>query len=137
MNVLLSIKPEFGEAILNGNKTYEFRRTSFRDPNEVERVFIYATAPVQKIIGSFTIQNVINDSPGELWERFGDVSGIEDRNRFMDYFEGKESGYAIGIESISQFERAIDPREYIDDFHPPVSFTYLKGQLAKLLYRFV
>ena len=48
MRVLLSIKPEFAEKILNGAKRYEFRKQAFAQP--VEAVVLYATKPVGKIV---------------------------------------------------------------------------------------
>ena len=44
MKVLLSIKPEFVEAIFSGEKLYEYRKAIFK--KNVTTVVIYATKPV-------------------------------------------------------------------------------------------
>lgn len=124
MNALLSIKPEFGEKILAGEKQYEFRRTTFSDADSIDFVYLYASSPAMKIIGGFTYQRIIEASPEELWELFGDQSGIEKRERFMDYYEGVETGYAIKIDTIHRLQEPITPTELFKEFVPPVSFYY-------------
>ena len=52
--VLLSVKPQFAEAILAGVKTFEFRRALFRRP-DIKTVVLYASSPTCKVVGEFTI----------------------------------------------------------------------------------
>ncbi|RAX12581.1 hypothetical protein CKY02_11450 [Photorhabdus bodei] len=40
MKVLLSIKPEYVDRILNGSKKFEFRKVAFKN-NQVQSVVIY------------------------------------------------------------------------------------------------
>lgn len=127
MNVLLSIKPEFAQKILALDKQYEFRKTAFRDSNLVEKIYMYASSPVKKIVGHFSIDGVIEQHPEQLWTQFGQESGVENRDAFLDYFEGKEMGYALEIDTVQEFADPIDPRDYVRDFHPPMSFQYLNG----------
>jgi type I restriction enzyme S subunit len=126
MNALLSIKPEFAEKILSGGKQYEFRKTLFSDPEEVDTIFLYASSPVQRVVGAFTMADVISDAPADLWEKYGHSSGISDRSRFMSYFDGAEEGYAIKIGQVHEFDTPIDPSQVVDDFSPPVSFYYMR-----------
>jgi len=129
MNALLSIKPEYAEKILSGDKEYEFRRRAFRNPSSVDRVIMYASSPIQRIIGFFSIADVVEGRPEELWSRFKDVSGITERQVFMDYFSEKETGFAIEIAEAVSLEQPVDPWEHLNEFHPPVSFIYLNGEL--------
>lgn len=135
MDALLSIKPEFAEKILAGEKQYEFRRTTFRDADSIEFVYMYASAPKKRIVGGFTMGRIVEATPEELWELFGDQSGIDDRGRFMAYFEGVETGYAITIEYTYRLQEPVDPEETFDHFVPPVSFYYLDGESHSLLRR--
>ena len=50
-DAVFSIKPYFADAILDGSKTIELRKVAPKKP--VERAWIYATAPVMRIIGHF------------------------------------------------------------------------------------
>jgi type I restriction enzyme S subunit len=126
MNVLLSIKPEFAEKILSGGKQYEFRKTLFSEPEEVDTIFLYASSPVQRVVGAFTIADVISDDPANLWQKYGHSSGIADRSRFMSYFDGSEEGYAIEVGHVHEFDKPINPSKVVDDFSPPVSFYYMQ-----------
>jgi type I restriction enzyme S subunit len=124
MNVLLSVKPEFAEKILTGEKRYEFRKTTFRDPDNVDTVFLYASSPEQEIVGSFSFDDITQADPEELWDRYGAESGIEQKSRFMDYFKGTTTGYAIAVDETMRFASPIDPYRRFDGFRPPVSFQY-------------
>ena len=123
MNVLLSIKPKYVEEIMNGNKKYEFRKSVFKCREDVELVYIYSTSPVKKIVGVFTIKNIIEDHPRNLWENFREFSGIE-KEEFFSYFGDRKNGFAIGIENVEVFEDPIDPKSSNPDFVPPKSFYY-------------
>lgn len=125
MNVLLSIKPEFAEKILAGEKGYEFRKTSFRDPGSVDIIYMYASSPVQKIVGSFALNEVIEDSPETLWRLYGSESGIKQRTRFLNYFSQTETGYAFEIDQPQRLSTPKDPQQCFEDFHPPMSFRYV------------
>ena len=54
MRVLLSIKPEFAELIFKGTKKFEFRKSIFKN-SEIKTVVVYASSPMQKVIGEFEI----------------------------------------------------------------------------------
>ena len=51
--ILLSIKPEFSEKIFNETKKYEFRKRVAR--KKVEKIVVYATSPVKKIVGEVEV----------------------------------------------------------------------------------
>lgn len=74
LKVLLSIKPEFVEQIARGKKMFEYRKQIFK--KKVESVIIYCTKPVGKIIGEFTFDQILVDTPQALWKRTCDKSGI-------------------------------------------------------------
>lgn len=133
MNVLLSIKPEFADRILTGEKRYEFRRSIFKDPQKVDTVFMYASLPVQRIVGMFTFSGVIEEHPEALWDNYGSESGMKDKKRFLGYFDGKESGYAIEIEQAHELGDPVDPKTLIEGFRPPVSFQYVNGEFDAVL----
>lgn len=123
MKVLLSIKPEFVEKILSGEKLFEYRKAVFKRP-EVKSVVIYSTMPEGKIVGEFSIGEIIAKHPRELWEETKDVSGIE-RKFFDEYFSNREVAYAIQIKNLKKYDKPINP--YIEEkgFKAPQSFKYL------------
>ncbi|UCF08747.1 MAG: hypothetical protein JSW28_03380 [Thermoplasmata archaeon] len=125
MNLLLSIKPRYVESIMSGKKRYEFRKTIFRNRN-IKRAYIYSTAPVKKIGGSFLIGDIVEDYPDRLWDRFHKLSGLSHEEFFNYFIEGKK-GFAIQIESVEEFDTPIDPWELNSDFSPPQSFYYFEN----------
>lgn len=128
MNVLLSIKPRYVEAILKGNKRYEFRKNIFRN-KDVENVYIYATSPVKKLVGFFKVGNILEDHPVCLWDQLKEFSGLNELE-FFSYFGGNKRGFAIEIRGVAEFLNPLDPRDFIPSFVPPQSFCYLDTPIA-------
>jgi len=126
MDVLLSIKPRFADRIFTGKKKYEFRKTGFRSPDAVDTIYLYASSPVQRIVGAFTMDKIDSDKPENLWNKYGDFSGVANRGQFMNYFDGVTEGYAIKIEKVHELDRPINPKKHVENFSPPVSFYYLE-----------
>ncbi|MEJ6979443.1 ASCH domain-containing protein [Pedobacter sp. P351] len=122
MRILLSIKPEFAEKIFDGSKHYEYRRSIFKN-KDVKTIVVYASSPMQKVIGEFEIDRILNDSVHDLWETTKEFSGIT-KDFFYKYFSDKEFGFAIKIKNTRRYEEPICLK---DEFRvsPPQSFMYL------------
>lgn len=123
MNLLISIKPEFVKKILAYEKLYEFRKSIFKE--DIDKIFIYSTYPVKKIVGYFEVGEIICESPHELWNSFSEVSGISKKD-FFKYYANSNEGYAIKIDNLHIFEEYIDMNQY-DDFRAPQSFCYVEN----------
>jgi predicted transcriptional regulator len=124
----LSIKPRFAQAILDGRKKFEFRRTLFRDPG-VERVVIYASSPTQRVIGEFSIAAVHSLPPEELWRRTREHAGI-DRSYFKAYFAGRDVGHALEVGSCMRYVEPIELEAAFGFNRPPQSFCYVEDVAA-------
>lgn len=131
MNILLSIKPKYVNEIVNGNKKYEFRRRIFRS-RDIDKIYIYSSFPVRKIIGLFVMGEIIEDSPLNLWANYKACSGMR-RGDFFSYFSGKEKGFAIEIRDLDLFDVPIDPKMHLPDFLPPQSFSYFSYPIAEIV----
>lgn len=129
MSVLLSIKPKYVEQIENGSKLYEFRKVIFKQ--NIEEIYIYATAPVKQIVGKFRIGEIVEDTPQNLWHSFKRTAGIS-KNDFFEYFSGKNKGYAIKIKSFVFFKEPIDPYQENPNFVPPQSYAYINNVLPRI-----
>jgi len=125
MKVLLSIKPKYAELIFDGSKKFEFRRMIFRNM-EVKTVVVYASSPVQKVIGEFQIEEILNLDLETLWQTTKHHAGIEEEF-FYQYFNNKEQGFAIKINKPVRYKKSLCLK---DDFNllPPQSFLYLSKQ---------
>ena len=65
-SILLSINPEYAERILIGSKKYEFRKKLANKP--VNKILIYSTTPIMKVVGEVEVVKTISSSPSALWE---------------------------------------------------------------------
>jgi predicted transcriptional regulator len=123
MKVLLSIKPQYAEKIFAGSKRYEFRKTMYKNP-EVNTVVVYATRPVGKVIGEFSVSDVHCDSPKRLWQKTKDYSGITE-NFFQEYFAKRKVGFAIEVGIARRYPTPLDLADVSPNGFAPQSFAYL------------
>ena len=121
MNVILSIRPNFCKMIFCGQKVYEYRKRIFTC-SDVDKV--YATKPICRIVGYFTIDEVIADKKNDLWEKTHKDGGIS-KEFFDAYFKNSDTAYAIKIGQVVKLDTPIDPKEVIKDFHAPQNFMYV------------
>jgi len=125
MKVVMSIKPQFANKIFDGTKKFEFRKAIFKNQN-VTSVLVYASSPVQKVIGEFEIGEIFNLDLKELWDKTKEHSGITE-DYFYEYFENREQGFAIQIKNKKKFT---NPKCLKTDYNltPPQSFAYWSNE---------
>jgi predicted transcriptional regulator len=118
-NVLMSIRPQYADAILSGAKRYELRR---RRPSfgTGSQVIVYSSSPDQRLLGTFETGTIHEAAPETLWKLVRGQAGI-DRSTFADYFVGCDVAYAIEVRSPQRLEPA--PLR----FRPPQSYLFLRG----------
>jgi predicted transcriptional regulator len=122
MKVLLSIKPEYAGKIFGGEKKFEFRRSIFKNP-DTTHVVVYASYPIQKVIGEFEIEDIVYESVSILWKLTHEYSGIS-KEKFLKYFSNKEKGYAIKIGRLIEYNEPLSLKAEFG-LSPPQSFVYL------------
>lgn len=121
MKVVLSIKPEFAFKIFEGTKKFEFRKAIFKNEN-IKSIIVYASSPVQQVIGEFEIDEVLNHDLDTLWDLTQEHSGISEEF-YYQYFADKQQGFAIKIKKPRKYKK---PKCLREDFNllPPQSFAY-------------
>ncbi|MBA2868842.1 hypothetical protein [Methanococcus maripaludis] len=131
-DVLISIKPKYVKKIMENSKKYEFRKQIFK--KSVEKIYIYSTSPVMKIIGYFKFGTVLTGNPKEIWKKLHNVVGIEEKE-FFEYFKDKNIAFAIEINDFVKLDAPIDPKKINANFRPPQSFYYINkdSELGKIL----
>lgn len=116
--VLMSIRPEYSDAIFAGTKTVELRR---RRPSFAAgtRVLVYSTSPTKQVDGLFEVGDVLAAEPAALWDLVRDRAGV-DRETYDSYFAGCEFAYAIEV---------VDPQRVPPvslPMRPPQSYQFLR-----------
>lgn len=122
MKVLLSIKPEYAFKIFDGTKKFEFRKVIFKNPN-IKTVVVYASSPVQQVIGEFEIDNILSFNPDALWEITKKYSGIS-KDFFDEYFADKQIAHAIKVKRTKKYKKPLSIKESFN-VTPPQSYVYL------------
>lgn len=126
MNLIISIKDKYIKEMRKNNKKYEYRKTIFK--REINKIYIYSTSPIKKIVGYVNFSNFLEGKPEDIWEKTKEYSGIN-KAEYMRYFNHKKKAYAIDFSDIFFFEESIDPYKELEKFRPPQSFAYFKGDL--------
>jgi predicted transcriptional regulator len=127
MNVIISIQPTFCKLIFGGQKRYEYRKRVFKH-SDVDMVYIYASKPISKIVGYFTIKRIIDDTPSNVWNMTHEHGGIT-KKQFFDYFKGHTVAHAIEIGEVVKLDTPIDPKTIIKGFTAPQNFMYVDRDL--------
>lgn len=121
---LLAIHPVYADAIFAGEKRVEFRKTRFQ--RHVERVVVYVTTPVQRVVGYFDVVRTIEASPRQLWKKYRAEGGIT-KKAFDEYYAGREHGVAIEVGQVRVLDRPMRLRQLRRDLKAPQSYVYLDG----------
>ena len=119
--ILLSIKPEYAERILEGTKQFEFRKRLATKP--VGKIIIYETVPTMRIVGEAAVIETISESPDSLWERTKTQAGIS-FSKFKDYFMGYDTANAYRLGEVVKYSTPKKLADY-NIQHPPQSFVYV------------
>jgi predicted transcriptional regulator len=120
--VVMSVHPHYAEAIMDGRKKVEFRKRPLA--SDVTVVWVYATAPVQRIVGYFEVGATCIATPTELWREFADV-GCIDRADFDRYYAQNHLGAGIRIQSVIRLDEPAPICDYLPSGVPPQSFAYV------------
>ena len=133
--VLLSILPEWADAILDGKKKWEFRRIAPRI-DLGDRVILYASNKFSRIVGEFFVGEIIHDSIEPLIRRTLKDTPHKKEDLYS-YFKGKEKGYAIEVKDPTRYNEPISLhtiKKWHPSFVPPQSFQYLRINDSRTRY---
>jgi predicted transcriptional regulator len=129
--LLLSLKPHFAEAILNGSKTIELRRTRPRIDVPTEAL-IYASSPRCALVGTCAVVEVIEYTPRGMWRLHGKQAAI-DYSAYSAYFRDCDIAYGLVITDPQALQSEISLRALramCRGFQPPQSFRYMSTQAS-------
>jgi predicted transcriptional regulator/DNA-binding XRE family transcriptional regulator len=133
-DVVLSIRPQYSDKIVEGTKTVELRRRFPVSAPQGTLAYIYSTSPVRAMVGFAEIKDVLKLPIDEIWQQFEDQAFIAKAD-FDKYFEGVDHGFVLLFEGARSFSQPMPLsllREQFD-FEPPQSFLYAKHDLRKAL----
>lgn len=119
--IIISINPEYVEKIINGEKKFEYRTKAAKE--DINKIIIYETKPIMKVVAEVEILDVIATTPEELWNQTKNQSGIT-KSFFDEYFKDKQVAYAYKLGEVKVYER---PKSLLDFGlrMAPQSFAYV------------
>ena len=121
-NMLISIKPEYIENIFNGSKKYEYRK--IRCKRDIDKIIIYSTYPIMKVVGEAKVEKILEDSPDRIWEKTKKYSGI-DLNFYQKYFKDRSKAIAYKLTNIKKYDSPKELSSY-GIKAAPQSFVYIQ-----------
>ena len=120
--ILMPINPEYVDEILAGRKKYEYRKIKAKRTN-IDKMIIYSTSPVMKVVAEVEIKGILQENPEQLWELTKNYSGVT-KEFYNQYYKNKNIAIAYELGKIVKYEK---PKDLIDIgiSYIPQSFVYM------------
>lgn len=132
---LLSVRPRFADALLDGSKTVEIRRRRAHIANG-SLCLVYASSPARALLGAIRVRETDTGMPDVLWRRWGDQTGLA-RDEYDTYLVGSTQPCAIVVDAATRFTGPValpELRLRQNAFVTPQSYRFLQeDELASLL----
>ncbi len=127
-DVLLSVRPQYANLLVDGVKRIELRRKFPTDLEAGTRCLIYSSSPTQRVIGECKIESVKKLTLADLWKESA-LDAMISWNDFTSYFSGLDHGYAVRVYGPQRYDK---PRELTKvagkEAKPPQSYRYLPSK---------
>lgn len=120
--ILMPINPEYVDEILAGRKKYEYRKIKAKR-NNIDKMIIYSTSPIMKVVAEVDIKEILEEEPEKLWEMTKNESGIT-KEFYNKYYKNKNTAIAYKLGTIKVYD---EPKKLNDIGinYVPQSFVYL------------
>lgn len=129
VTVLLTILPEWADAILSGQKSWEYRRAAPR-VNTGARIVLYASGSMRAIVGECRLAEVRRGPVGQLAEATA-AATPHSPAEIRAYFVGKSIGTALRVDRPRRYTSAVSLdrlRRADPSFVVPQNFVYLRSE---------
>lgn len=120
-HILMSLDAEWAEAILNGEKHWEYRKIPPGIPTPYKWI-IYANQPVGKVVGDVIIDDAIRDNKANVLSMTIHETP-HSKQEIREYFGNRREYCALHIDQDS-LNRYDEP--FSLDKHPPQNYEYVE-----------
>lgn len=120
--ILMPINPEYVDEILAGRKKYEYRKIKAKR-NNIDKMIIYSTSPIMKVVAEVDIKEILEEEPEKLWEMTKNESGIT-KEFYNKYYKNKNTAIAYKLGTINIYDKPKNLND-IGINYVPQSFVYL------------
>ncbi len=126
MVAVFSIHPYYAELIFLGLKSVEYRKTILK--NTVEKIIIYETGPVSKVVGEAQVSHVLVGGLDEIWD-ITETRGCLQKEDYFQYYVNRNRAIAYFLKNPVKYKREMHLYEF-GIKNPPQSFCYLRSEVA-------
>ena len=127
--MLMSIKPDFAQKIIRGEKIVEIRR-QFSKKWCGCRITLYASKPTSALVGEATVEKVSPGRPIDIWREYGNHIGCT-KQEFDSYAEHHKKIFAIELGDALPYLQTIplDQATHLldEELRPPQSYLSLQN----------
>ncbi len=129
-DIVLSIKPEFANKIIRGQKNIEIRR-KFSKKWIGAKALIYASSPLKHFVGEAVISEIHQSEPRKIWNTWKNEIGCS-WGEYSSYCKGADKIYAILFSDVNRFKCSI-PEIQVEtlinkEINPPQSYCEVKKE---------
>ena len=121
--ILLPIKPEYANKIIQQTKLYEYRRRIGK--RKIDKIVIYITFPIKKVIAELEVKGIVSSTPLKLWQDTKEYSGIS-KVKYMNYFGDKDVAFAYKLGKVTVYKNPKTLKD-IGINYCPQSYVYLEN----------
>lgn len=127
---IISLKPEYLDLMLSGEKTIELRKRPLHLLSENSNVWVYGTLPLGAIAALATVKNVLRMSPVAAWKSYRTQIAIT-KKEYSDYVADSEHVSLVfwekvkplskdfSLSEIRQKDPCFQPPQFYSQFSPP------------------
>mgnify|MGYP002672946961 CR=1 FL=1 len=133
---LLKIDEKYCDEILEGSKSYEYRK---RCPEWMApgcKVVLCSSDAPFTLLAMFEVGEIVADRPNEVWLRTH-VRGFINHETFSNYFRNQSQAFAFGIKTLRKFVDGKTVSSIMGGDYIPHSFDLLPSDRAKEINRYL
>ena len=133
MSIVLSIKPQFTNLILNGQKAIEMRTRIGKEFVSSAKVIIYSSSPVKAIVAIAEIDTIQSINKKEVTDQHLEKICIS-KKFFDEYMQNREDCFLIKLNNVQKLNNPITLAELRKlGVTAPQSFCYASKALISLV----
>lgn len=128
--ILMSIVTKQARKILDGSKSWEFRKNLPKVSENTDlTVVMYSAGKEKAIIGQFSVDRTLRCPLKELLETTGYAGDPEAEAWFSDYYKERNICTALGVGEVIEYASPIllsQIKKITPSFRPPQNFMYIQ-----------
>lgn len=124
-SILLSVRPTFARALMDGTKTAEVRRRFPAQPAG-SRLFVYSSSPDRAVIGTLRLDSIDRPNSQDVWRLYAHQIEIDEEPLDL-YLEDTASAAILHVSEPALWNRPVPLSQLRSRIflEPPQSFRYL------------